>query len=54
MALQTTEDGRIGLQQAFPGNMQDTIFQAAMQGKLTEEVENDGTAEELPEDEYMF
>ena len=30
------------LQKAFPGNMKDAILQAAMQGKLTEQLESDG------------
>jgi len=32
------------LQKAFPGNMKDAILQAAMQGKLTEQLESDGDA----------
>lgn len=35
------------LQKAFPGNMKDAILQAAMQGKLTEQLESD-------EDVYKF
>ena len=32
------------LQKAFPSNMKDAILQAAMQGKLTEQLESDGNA----------
>lgn len=32
------------LQKAFPRNMKDAILQAAMQGKLTEQLESDGTS----------
>ena len=49
-ALQTIEDELQSLKQAFPGNMRDAILQAAMQGKLTEQLESDGTAEELLEE----
>lgn len=35
------------LQKAFPGNMKDAILQAAMQGKLTEQLESDGDVCEL-------
>lgn len=35
------------LQKAFPENMKDAILQAAMQGKLTEQLESDGDAHEL-------
>ena len=35
------------LHKAFPGNMKDAILQAAMQGKLTEQLESDGDAFEL-------
>ena len=48
--LQSIEDELQSLKQAFPGNMRDAILQAAMQGKLTEQLESDGTAEELLEE----
>ena len=48
--LQTIEDELQSLKQALPGNMRDAILQAAMQGKLTEQLESDGTAEELLEE----
>ena len=35
------------LQKAFPRNMKDAILQAAMQGKLTEQLESDGSVREL-------
>ncbi|MBR2675726.1 MAG: restriction endonuclease subunit S [Solobacterium sp.] len=35
------------LHKAFPGNMRDAILQAAMQGKLTEQLESDGDVHEL-------
>lgn len=38
------------LQKAFPGNMKDAILQAAMQGKLTEQLESDGNAFDLAKD----
>ena len=37
----------IPLLSTFPSTMRDAILQAAMQGKLTEQLESDGTAEEL-------
>ena len=49
-ALQTIEDELQSLKQAFPSNMRDAILQAAMQGKLTEQLESDGIAEELLEE----
>lgn len=38
------------LQKAFPGNMKDAILQAAMQGKLTEQLESDGDVYEYLDD----
>ena len=35
------------LKKAFPGNMKDAILQAAMQGKLTEQVESDANVDEM-------
>ena len=49
-ALQTIEDELQSLKQSFPVNMRDAILQAAMQGRLTEQLESDGTAEELLEE----
>lgn len=37
----------VKLQKDFPGNMKDAILQAAMQGKLTEQLESDGNASQL-------
>ncbi|MDX8420170.1 restriction endonuclease subunit S [Stecheria sp. CLA-KB-P133] len=39
------------LQKAFPGNMKDAILQAAMQGKLTEQLESD-TAQKVSPDSF--
>ncbi len=38
------------LKKAFPGNMKDAILQAAMQGKLTEQLESDGDVYEYLDD----
>ena len=45
--LQVVESELEAMKTSFPGDMRDAILQAAMQGKLTEQLENDGTAEEL-------
>ena len=46
-SLQKIENDLISLKSTFPTTMRDSILQAAMQGKLTEQLESDGTAEEL-------
>lgn len=40
----------LSLKKTFPNNMRNAILQYAMQGKLTEQLENDGNAEQLYED----
>ena len=46
-SLQAIEEEMISLNQTFPGKMHDAILQAAMQGKITEQLESDGTSEAL-------
>ena len=45
--LKRIEDELTTIKSTFPSTMRDSILQAAMQGKLTERLESDGTAEEL-------
>ena len=45
--LEKVENELKALHQAFPGDMKAALLQAAMQGKLTEQLPEDGNAEEL-------
>lgn len=47
--LEKAENELKALHQAFPGDMKAALLQAAMQGKLTEQLQEDGTAAELLE-----
>lgn len=42
-----TENRLIALKEAFPGNLRNAVIQAAMQGKITEQHENDSSIDEL-------
>ena len=45
--LEKVENELKALHQAFPGDMETALLQAAMQGKLTEQLPEDGNAEDL-------
>ena len=47
--LERIEDSLDKLHQSFPGDMKAALLQAAMQGRLTKQLPEDGTAEELLE-----
>lgn len=48
--LEAIEEELTKLKQVFPGDMKNAILQAAMQGKLTEQLETDSSVDELLED----
>lgn len=45
--LETVENELVALKKAFPGDMKASLLQAAMQGKLTQQLPEDGSAEDL-------
>ena len=45
--LAQAEDELEAMKQKFPGDMRDSLLQAAIQGKLTQQLDTDGTAEDL-------
>lgn len=45
--LETVEKELAALKKAFPGDMKASLLQAAMQGKLTQQLPEDGSAEDL-------
>ena len=45
--LETVEKELVALKKAFPGDMKASLLQAAMQGKLTQQLPEDGSAEDL-------
>lgn len=45
--LEKTEKELEGMKKAFPGDMKAALLQAAMQGKLTEQLESDGNAADV-------
>ena len=45
--LETVEKELVALKKAFPGDMKDSVLQAAMQGKLTQQLLEDGSAADL-------
>lgn len=47
--LEVVEKELVALKKAFPGDMKDALLQAAMQGKLTEQLPEDGDADTLLE-----
>ena len=48
--MERTEKNITALYEAFPGDMKASLLQAAIQGKLTEQLASDGDAEELYQD----
>ena len=45
--LEAVEKELVALKKAFPGDMKDSLLQAAMQGKLTQQLPEDGSAADL-------
>lgn len=45
--LETVEKELVALKKAFPGDMKASLLQAAIQGKLTQQLPKDGSAEDL-------
>lgn len=45
--LEVVEKELVALKKAFPGDMKDALLQAAMQGKLTQQLPEDGSAADL-------
>ena len=45
--LETVEKELVALKKAFPGDMKESLLQAAMQGKLTQQLPEDGSAADL-------
>ena len=45
--LETVEKELVALKEAFPGDMKASLLQAAMQGKLTQQLPEDGSASDL-------
>ena len=45
--LETVEKELVALKKAFPGDMKASLLQAAMQGKLTQQLPEDGSAADL-------